>query len=147
MHLTLKFLGEIEPDRLDAVRGALTSFPWNLAPFAFTLSGVGAFPGMKRPQTLWVGVSNGAEPVKELAEKVERALEPLGFPRETRGFSPHLTIGRVKGPGPVGWAEVFAAQARFEPIEVRATGFSLYESKLLPTGAQHAPLLTVGFGA
>ena len=147
MHLTLKFLGEIEPDALEAVKAALESFPWNLTPFAFTLSGVGAFPGVKRPRVLWVGVTDGADRVVELAEKVERALGPLGFPREERAFSPHLTLGRVNGPGPGGWAEVFATNARFAPVEVRATAFSLYESKLLPTGAQYAPLLTVGFGA
>jgi 2'-5' RNA ligase len=147
IHLTLKFLGEIEPDRLEAVKAALSSFPWNLAPFAFTLSGVGAFPGLKRPRVLWVGVTDGADRVVELAERVERALGPIGFPREDRAFSPHLTIGRVNGPGPAGWAETFAAAARFAPVAVRASGFSLYESKLLPTWARYAPLLTVGFGA
>jgi 2'-5' RNA ligase len=147
IHLTLKFLGQIEPPVLDSVRGALSSFPWNLAPFAFTLSGVGAFPGTGRPRVLWVGVTDGAERVVALAEKVEQALGPLGLPREERAFSPHLTIGRVNGAGPAGWAQAFATRARFDPVEVPATALTLYESKLLPTGARYAPLLTVGFGA
>ncbi len=147
IHLTLKFLGEVEPEKIEAAKAALSNFSWNLAPFAFTLSGVGAFPGLKRPRVLWVGVTDGADRVVALAEKVEGALASLGFPREERAFSPHLTVGRVNGPGPAGWAESFAAAARFAPVEVRAAGFSLYESKLLPTGARYAPLLTVGFGA
>lgn len=147
IHLTLKFLGEVEGERLDAARRALASFPWNLGAFAYTLAGVGGFPSLSRPRVLWVGVTEGAGRLVELADAVERALGPLGFPREERAFSPHLTIGRVKGPGPAGWATAFARAARFGPEEVPATEVLLYESKLLPSGARYTPLLTVALGA
>ncbi len=147
IHLTLKFLGEVEAERVDAVRAALTSFPWNPLPCAFTLCGVGAFPNLVRPRILWVGVTDGADRLVALADQVERALGPLGFSREERPFSPHLTIGRFKAPGRAGWAEAFAATAAFGPAEVRASELRLYESQLLPSGARHTLLLAVALGA
>lgn len=147
IHLTLKFLGEVEANRLDAVRATLASFPWNLEPFAFTLSRVGGFPGLSRPRVFWVGVTAGAERLVELADRVERALGSLDFPREERAFSPHLTIGRVKDRCPRGWAETFAHAARFEPLEVLATELRLYRSELLQSGARHTVLLAVPLGA
>jgi 2'-5' RNA ligase len=147
IHLTLKFLGDVEPERLDAVRGALSSFPWNLAPFAFTLSRVGGFPSLSRPRVLWVGVTAGAERLVDLAGRVERALGTLDFPREERAFSPHLTIGRVKAQGPRGWAEAFARDAHLAPVEVLVSEIRLYRSELLPSGARHTVLHAVPLAA
>lgn len=146
MHLTLKFLGEIEPERADAVKAALGKLGWDRGAFEFTLAGIGGFPSLARPRVLWAGVTDGAAAVAALAERVEAALEPLGFPREDRRFTPHLTIGRVKdagGGGPRGWGERFGAAARLAPSVVRAEAVVLYQSRLSSSGARYAPLLRI----
>jgi len=146
IHLTLKFLGELEPERVDAVKGALARLGWGRGAFDFTLAGVGGFPSLARPRVLWAGVTGGAETVVALAEQVEGALEPLGFPREARRFTPHLTIGRVKDVprgGPRGWGERFGAAAVLAPSVVRAETLVLYESRLSPSGARYSPLLRI----
>lgn len=143
LHLTLKFLGDVTPDRMDALGRALAAFAWEGGPFRFTLGGVGAFPSLARPNVLWVGVAAGVEPLVRIAGAVDRCVRAVGFPRERRRFTPHLTIGRVKATGEPGWADRFAAAARLEPIEVAAESFVLYQSELLPCGARHTPLQTV----
>jgi 2'-5' RNA ligase len=92
VHLTLKFLGEVQEAKIDAVARALLSV--RAAPFQARLAGLGAFPG-RSIRVVWLGLQGdfGA-----LHAQVERALVPLGFPREARDFSPHITVGRVKTP-------------------------------------------------
>lgn len=143
IHLTLKFLGEVEPERVEEVRAALAGFAWERGRFGYTLAEVGGFPNLRRPRVIWVGVTEGAEILIEMAARVEALAARLGFPREERRFTPHLTIGRVNGAGAPGWAERFAQAARLEPLEVRPSEVVLFQSKLLPSGAQHTHLLDV----
>jgi 2'-5' RNA ligase len=100
MHLTLKFLGEVEsvelPDVCRAVEQAVAEVPG----FTFDMAGVGAFPKIERPRTVWLGVSTGAEELANLQTHIEKGLKKLGYPPDNRRFSPHLTLGRVKHPGP-----------------------------------------------
>lgn len=95
-HLTLKFLGNVDPDRLRAVCDAIRSIAETSNAFEVTLTGVGAFPKASRPSVVWVGVTTGAEEMKALAARVDDALAGLGFLREERGFSAHVTLGRVR---------------------------------------------------
>ncbi|MFN0151629.1 MAG: RNA 2',3'-cyclic phosphodiesterase [bacterium] len=146
IHLTLKFLGEIEPARVEAVKEALARHVGERGAFDFTLAGVGGFPALARPRVLWAGVSDGAPAVVALAERVEGALEPLGFPREARRFTPHVTIGRVKDSparAPRNWGERFGAAASLEPLAVRAETLVLFESRLSSSGARYSPLLQI----
>ena len=101
-HITLKFLGYVEPDRLDAVSQAVESSIKDIASFDAALSGVGTFPQSSRPRVVWVGITTGGEELKKLAERVEIALEDAGFAREAREFSPHVTVGRVRRGGSAG---------------------------------------------
>lgn len=98
LHLTLKFLGEVEEPRLSAVADALGSAARGLSPFRLAFGGLGAFPQPRAARVVWIGVSQGAEALTELQGRVEAWLEPLGFARERRPFSAHLTLGRVRGP-------------------------------------------------
>ena len=98
LHITLKFLGYVEPDRMDAICRAVESAAEGTAAFEAALSGVGAFPKVSRPSVVWAGTSAGHEELKALSERVEVALESIGFAREDRPFSAHITIGRVKSP-------------------------------------------------
>lgn len=96
LHLTLKFLGEQPPERVDAIRAALDGVALRHKTFAMHVGGaVGAFPNFRRPRVVWMGVN--ADPRLELLHHdVEVACEGLGFELEGRAFRPHLTLARVK---------------------------------------------------
>jgi 2'-5' RNA ligase len=98
MHVTLLFLGEVDDRELHpvckAVKAAATSEP----PFTLRVSGVGAFPTSRRPKVLWAGITDGAEPLQRLYGSLEEKMLDLGcYRKEERGYTPHLTLGRVKG--------------------------------------------------
>ena len=96
IHLTLKFLGEVEPSRVDNILDAIGSSAGSMSPFRIKLSGLGTFPNEKRPRVVWAGIQGDLDSLVELQEKIEEASWGLGFNRERRPFSPHLTLGRVK---------------------------------------------------
>jgi 2'-5' RNA ligase len=95
MHNTLKFLGSMNADLVEALREALRAAAAPFAPFDISVAGLGVFPSMSRARVVWVDL-HGAE-LTELAAAVERSVEPLGFPPETRPYRPHITLGRVTG--------------------------------------------------
>ena len=96
IHLTLKFLGDIEPALVEDVLRAMEQSASGTAPFQLHLDGLGVFPNLRRPRVLWAGVGGDMDALGALQEKVEAAMEGLAFPRERRAFSPHLTLGRVR---------------------------------------------------
>jgi 2'-5' RNA ligase len=93
-HLTLKFLGEVTDDRMEGVQGALRSVAMSTARLDLSVEGFGAFPTIRRPQEIWVGVEPSPA-LRCLKQDVEWALMACGFEREVRAFHPHLTIGRA----------------------------------------------------
>ncbi len=136
IHLTLKFLGEISAGQVAEVTESLAG----LGPFEHfpvEVKGFGFFPSARHPRVFWVGVE--APPaLAELAVRVEEATERLGFAREQRAFTPHLTLARFKSSRPRPALEALAEQGaksslgRFEVSE-----FFLFESKLSPHGAEY----------
>jgi 2'-5' RNA ligase len=96
LHATIKFLGSVAPAQLDAIREALTPVAGAFAPIGVSVRGLGVFPSPKRPRVVWVGLRS--DRLARLAEAVELALEPLGFPREGRPFNAHVTLGRIDAP-------------------------------------------------
>ena len=96
IHLTLKFLGDIEPALVEDVLRAMEQAASGTAPFQLHLDGLGVFPNLRRPRVLWAGVGGDMDALGALQEKVEAAMEGLAFPRERRAFSPHLALGRVR---------------------------------------------------
>lgn len=141
MHLTLKFLGEITPGFLAGVEAGLAAAAGRGRPFELQVSSTGAFPPHSRsPRVFWAGVAAGPE-LAELQADVEAEMEKLGFPRERRPFSPHLTLGRVKGPA--GLARVMAelekeTAAFFGAMTVERV--TLFQSTLRPQGAEYAAI-------
>lgn len=137
MHLTLKFLGEIDDDRALRVREVLASAAARHHPFSLRLEGTGAFPTERSPRVLWAGCAAGPE-LAALQEDLERALEAEGFEREARAFKPHLTLGRVKGPGRIDKAMAELARHRDESFGAMTVGkIVLFESRLRPQGAEY----------
>ncbi len=97
LHLTLKFLGEQEPDRLDDLKAATAGVAGRHREFVMTLGGIGAFPNFRRPRVVWMDVAQDAR-LELLHHDVEVAYESLGFEIEGRAFRPHLTLARVRAP-------------------------------------------------
>lgn len=124
MHVTLKFLGDTPTDQLEVIQQQIGQAVAGQTPFAVRLEGVGAFPNVDRPSVLWVGLMN-AEPLETLAERLDAALEPLGFPRESRPFHPHLTLARIKGRPPRDLFELLCrnVETPFGTAEIRSVEF------------------------
>lgn len=99
-HLTLKFLGDVATVELHQVIRAVESACREIEPFDLFFEQLGAFPDTDRPHTLWVGLSEGLDETRTLAQSIETALVRLDFPKERRLFMPHLTIGRVRQGAP-----------------------------------------------
>lgn len=96
IHLTVKFLGNVDTARLGALEGAVERAARASAPFELTARGVGCFPDPTYPNTVWVGLEGQVQEAARLARAVEDECAAAGFPRDERGFTPHLTLGRVK---------------------------------------------------
>jgi 2'-5' RNA ligase len=138
-HVTLKFIGETEPQRAKLIRSALHNVRGD-APIEVQFAGLGFFPTPHRPRVLFAGVvANSA--LRQLAASIETALEPLGIPRESREFSPHITLARIASPKGLdalrSTVEKDCAQ-EFGRASVRE--FHLYQSVLKPGGAEYTRL-------
>jgi len=99
IHLTLKFLGAVEKNKIDTIKNILDSTTSQIEPFDVALSVLGGFPNLNSPRVIWVGIDVGARhAVPLLVNKIENALSKLGFPKDDRPFSAHITLGRVHSP-------------------------------------------------
>jgi len=96
LHITLKFLGDVDSSRLQGVIFAIRAALASETSFSAALGGSGVFPNSRSPRVIWMGVDQGASRLSRLVNRVETAVAGLGFERETRPFRPHITLGRVK---------------------------------------------------
>jgi RNA 2',3'-cyclic 3'-phosphodiesterase len=130
VHLTLKFLGDVQKEILDGLCAAVEEVCGHHTSFDAGLAGFGAFPSARRAQVLWAGIGTGFDGLRSLATDLDAVLAPLGFEREKRPYTPHLTLGRARG-----------QPASFEPRpeeyigEFRVRRVELTESTLTPEGA------------
>ena len=136
LHLTLRFVGEVERQQANDLAGALARIAWPR--FALRIEGVGHFSRKGAASALWARVP-ASEPLEGLRQKVEAACEAAGLGRETRRFTPHVTLARLgRSSGAFGtWLSSFG-DLRAGPWEVE--DFVLYESHLGRTGAHHVPV-------
>jgi len=96
IHLTLKFLGNVDEAEIPAIKKSLSEAVIGVTPFSLELGEPGTFPNCQVPNVVWVGVGGEIETLRTLHNNIDRILTPLGFPPEKRAFSPHLTLGRVR---------------------------------------------------
>ena len=96
LHVTLKFLGDLSLNDLPQLIRVVTHSVRHIDSFDLTFQGVDAFPNRESPKTIWIGCREGSEELIQLAASIDEGLFSIGYPKETRRFSPHLTIGRVK---------------------------------------------------
>ena len=135
MHLTLRFLGEITDDHLEVINPALLEACVNTPSFALGVHGLGAFPNLRRPSVLWVGVGPLQPALADLQRASEAAARSAGLASETKPFHPHVTLARIKDPRSAGGltGEV-EAQRDFGAGAFDVTHVSLFSSELTPRG-------------
>ena len=146
IHVTLKFLGAVAAERVGAIEAALRDATAGAAPFDLKPGGIGSFGGSGGLRVVWVGIAGEVEQLASLAERVEAALEPLGFARERRPFAAHLTLARVREDASrEERSRLYALLAQLAPTELpsfRVDLISLMQSTLSRGGATYHSLST-----
>lgn len=147
MHLTLKFLGNVDARELGDIGAALEQVAGAAQPTRGQLHDIGSFPHLSRPRVLWVGVQTSGNALAELHAALEGALAGLGFEPERRRFHPHVTLGRVRGTkGLRALREAVEKRQDFDAGEFPIDAIRLFESELGKGGARHTVLGTYGLG-
>jgi len=143
IHLTLKFLGNVSLANLDVLQNVLQIEAAHHAPFELHVAGLGAFPSPRRPRVIWVGVQAPAE-LSQLQRGLEEGVTRAGYAPEERGFTPHLTLGRVsRDANPAELQRIGQALTETKVGELGAMQVQtvrLFRSDLLPSGAVYTCL-------
>ena len=146
IHLTLKFIGEVDRAMVEGIRAALAAVR-SAHPVETCFRGLGWFPNPRHPRVLWAGVEAGSE-LAELAGAIEHALEPLGIARENREFSPHLTLARIKEPKGLERLRQEVETAGLPDFgRAEYAEFDLMESVLRPQGAVYTRVEKFAFAS
>jgi len=132
IHLTLRFLGEITPLLLEDVQKIVEKIEYNS--FKIALSGLGAFPSQMNPRVIWIGLSEGIEHVENIFKYLEGELRKIGFKPDPKGFSPHITIARVKYGDKACLAKIIRKNMNTFFGEMQVTSINLKKSTLTSTG-------------
>jgi len=147
IHLTLKFLGNIEQQQVPQIEDAISQASQGVSPFQLQLGGLGAFPSLGRPRVIWVAMTGEIERLVTLQQGIDQALVPLGFAIESRPFKAHLTLGRLreraspeerKRIGELVKATQSEAAAAMEVTEI-----ILMRSRLTPSGAIYSRIASI----
>ena len=150
IHLTLKFLGNVDEAEIPAIKKALSEAVTGVTPFSLELGEPDAFPSCQAPNVVWVGVGGEIEPLRTLHNDIDRVITPLGFPPEKRAFSPHLTLGRVRDESLPGekrrLGENVAAIKTGEKISFKVESVNLMRSILAREGAIYSCLASFALG-
>ena len=142
IHLTLKFLGNVSAPRLGEVKSSLQQVIFSA--FTAEIEGAGAFPNLSRMNVIWVGVNEGWSQVEEIYEQVEKLLSGLGFRREIRPFSPHITVARVRSGRNRDEIAHFLRRLGDETFgKITVNKVRLKQSILLSSGPKYSTLLEV----
>jgi 2'-5' RNA ligase len=141
IHLTLKFLGNIATDRTGEITGAIAEATRTVSPFHLEVKGLGVFPNLKRVQVAWAGVSGDVDKLEQLQQRIESNLARLGFAPESRPFTSHLTLARLRNQASPDERQRFGqmiAGTRFEAdTAIKVEAISLMRSQLTRAGAIH----------
>jgi len=148
IHLTLKFLGQVEAGAVEEIRRAVEPAASACPVLSLHPAGAGVFPGPRSPRVVWIGLEGDLERLGALAGEVDLALAGLGFQAEKRPFQPHLTLGRVRsGRHKAGLMEGVLSLAGFRGPEFQARELILFRSELNPAGAVYTALERIPLGA
>ncbi|MEA1926778.1 MAG: RNA 2',3'-cyclic phosphodiesterase [Candidatus Auribacterota bacterium] len=139
LHITLKFLGDIEESMIPDIQEVLNQVAQNHLPISSKFGGVGVFPNIRRPGIIWLGLTEGSEELTVLVSDISAGLSRLGFKPERRKFTPHLTLGRVKKRvRPAGLREILETdEGKFSTGRLKINMLLLKKSTLTSNGAIH----------
>ena len=140
-HLTLHFLGQVEPEKIEKLSSHLQNALSDIEPFSIFLEGFGAFPDVQKPRILWVGISGDLKKLSELKSRADQVLQKMHFQIETRPFHPHITVARSKDDAFLSFSE---SDQTFRGRAVDQVRFlTLFKSNLSPQGAQYTVVRTL----
>ena len=149
-HVTLRFLGETSADQVEQVKRGLADVLGEQAPFSLTLTGLGCFPSCARPRVVWTGLAGDLAALAHLQARTEMLAQVVGFPAESRPFSPHITLARIgRQVSPPQLRQLGAALTAFRtapPLDLSDLGtvhvqqLTFMQSDLRPTGSVYTPL-------
>jgi 2'-5' RNA ligase len=147
IHLTLKFFGNVPDNEVDPIVQAAWDVAAQQHPFELRATQAGAFPNMKSPRVVWVGLGGDVIPLARMYHQLEKAFEVLGHPPEGRAFNPHLTLGRVKSPA--NRHRLAIALEKLPPLKwpaFQVKEIILFKSTLTPQGSIYTPLQVLSLG-
>ncbi len=147
IHLTLKFLGEVDPALLPALGESLEAGAGPEHAFDLRIHGLGCFPNLHNPRVIWCGIDTGRDSLFRLQKKVEDACRAFGFGPEDRPFHPHLTLGRVNGKRNLQPLLDCIKMGSDLECSFRANHFNIYRSILKPQGAEYSVLKSIALDA
>lgn len=145
IHLTLKFLGDVEEAKIDDIKNVLTRISSGEKAFKISLFKLGAFPSVNRPRVLWAGIDRGCAEVEKIASLAEEGLEKIGFPKEKRPMSAHLTLGRVKSGKNKDALSAKILSLEVRPVSSEINHIALFQSTLTPKGPIYSVLHEANF--
>ncbi|HKY30118.1 MAG TPA: RNA 2',3'-cyclic phosphodiesterase [Pyrinomonadaceae bacterium] len=138
LHLTLKFLGQVQTSRLERLSKAAAKAATGLPTIQLSIEETGAFPKHGRPRVLWVGVKDASGGLRELQRRLEEACDREGFAKEERTFHPHLTLARLRNPQSAQELVTAHKQLSFEPMAVTVRELLVLRSELNTKGSKYS---------
>jgi 2'-5' RNA ligase len=142
IHMTVRFLGNITLGMVDRIHEEMKKVQF--VPFDVKLRGMGAFPDVRYPRVCWAGIAEGADQLRGIFSQLEPLLRSLGFAPDSKGFSPHLTIARVRSArNKIDLAKFLSANSNFDFGQIRAKCLRLKKSDLMPGGPVYSVLREV----
>ncbi len=144
IHLTLKFLGDIDTNNVEKIKAVMEQATSGFSSFTVMGEGIGVFPDFRRPRVIWAGISGDTQVLFDLQDHLESQLKTLGFPKEKRPFKGHLTMGRVKGRiDNSKFREAIEGLRGFKTEAFTVESVVLFQSTLRPQGAVYSRLAEV----
>ncbi len=146
IHLTLKFLGDTSTDQIEKLKSILSKITSPYQNFSMEINKLGVFPKPEYPKVIWVGISSGGEKIVEIVQKIEDDLQILGFAKEKRDFSPHITLGRVRSP--LNKSPLIKTMQNFsflQPLQQTVQAIRLIKSTLTAQGPIYETIETFRF--
>ena len=148
IHLTLKFLGDINNEDIKKAGDAIISAAGENASMSLGAKGIGFFPGVKRSRVIWTGIAGQTKELTDLQKTLDGKLDTVGFPKEKRPFKGHLTIARIKRKIDARrLVDAMKEFGRFESKTFIADEVVLFKSELKPSGAVYSKLMSAALGA
>jgi RNA 2',3'-cyclic 3'-phosphodiesterase len=146
IHMTAKFLGEVGEDKVEKIKQTVTSIAGRHSAVKSNINQLGAFPNLSRPRVIWIGLQEGIEKLAAIVGDVESEMEQLGFSREEKKFSPHITLGRIREGSQIEELINLLKSYQLTPMELVFDNLVLFQSTLTPQGPIYTRLCSARLG-